>query len=49
MNSPNAALLTRARDELLDLGYVTAETHADLRMVGISAADLEAYFIRTGV
>lgn len=45
----NAALLTRARDELLDVGYVTVETRADLHMVGITSADLEAYFIRIGV
>ena len=45
----STALLVRARSEYEDLGYVTVETRADLSMVGILGADLEAYLqLHTG-
>lgn len=52
MQLSNVALLIRARREHEDLGYVTVETRADLSMVGIYGADLEAFIqlnIETGV
>lgn len=50
MNSPNGALLARARRERLDLGYVTVETRAELWLFGISSIDLEGYLASsTGV
>lgn len=43
MNSPNAALLARARNEYLDTGSVSTETRADLTSRGILAAELEIF------